>query len=147
MQKRQFLNRDWPSDDFGLRIPVIQKTFYRKCATFIVERVSIAHVVDRSCNLPPNSAALIVIKWLVKACGGAQDAQRPPETSPSNEQRNARTRKMKGRIESRSTKSTARTVTLLIFTLSCVPCSIVVAVVYVYEKSNRPVAPRQPLRR
>ena len=39
-QKRRFSKQGWPSDDFGLRSPVIQKTKQqRKCATFIVERV------------------------------------------------------------------------------------------------------------
>ena len=34
-----FETRYWHSDDFGLRSPVIQKTFQRKCGTSIVERV------------------------------------------------------------------------------------------------------------
>ena len=32
-----FRKKKWHSDDFGIRSPVIQKTFWRKCA--IVERV------------------------------------------------------------------------------------------------------------
>ena len=38
-QESHFSRREWHYDDFGLRSPVIQKIFWRKCATFIVERV------------------------------------------------------------------------------------------------------------
>ena len=39
-KKSHFSKQDGHSDDFGLRSPVIQKTFERKCATFILERVA-----------------------------------------------------------------------------------------------------------
>ena len=38
-KKRRFSKHDWHSGDFGLGNPVIQKTFWWKCGTSIVERV------------------------------------------------------------------------------------------------------------
>ena len=45
MQKRHFSKQNWHSDDCGLRIPVIQKVFYRKCATSVVERVALLRYI------------------------------------------------------------------------------------------------------
>ena len=50
IQKCHFSKQDRHSDDFGLRNAVIQKTFSRKCATSIVERVKL-HIVCVDCIL------------------------------------------------------------------------------------------------
>ena len=39
MIKDHYSKQDWHCDDFGLRSPVIQETFWQKCATSIAERV------------------------------------------------------------------------------------------------------------
>lgn len=45
MQKRHCFKHDWLSDDFGSRIPVIQKKKRGKNATSIVERVTRSYLV------------------------------------------------------------------------------------------------------
>ena len=63
IRKRRFSKQDWYSDDFGLRNSVIQKTFWRKCSTSIVEHVLTSNVSFRNKRLRVRAVPIDTSPW------------------------------------------------------------------------------------